>query len=579
MNAWLNYVVEANIGLLLFLLLYKVLLSHETQFSYRRFYLLGGLILSLVFPWLTLGSPVEAVPTLGEALPAYWLPHHEEQEPVAPATLTFWEIAWIGYALVAMLLMVRLLFNITSLLLEARKNPDKYPVIEVDQSSFIAFSFFNLIFISKAFNLSEADKQRILKHEQVHISKWHSVDIVLIELVRILFWFNPLLIYYKKEMSTVHEFEADAIATGSENPDQYCSLLARSALESSVFALANHFNNSLTLKRITMIRTLKQNVKQWKTLMVFFFVSCLFLGIACQDQIAAEINEVSKTTTIAGDFPDHMKPHVERIIKENPGIKLMYVEAESVNAEKIKSLNKEDILYSHYEKNYAQDGSLKSERVGLIVRTGGTITKLSETTKSEDEVFLVAEEPASPQIGITGFYEAVKKALTYPAESKQRGIEGRVFVEFIVELDGTLSNYRVLRGISPACDEEAVRAVKAANLKWNPAKQRGMPVRSKFVMPVLFSLDNNSVVQQPIQSEDQIRVVPEIIWEGGKKVMLGKVTKIDGEPLPRVNIVIKDTRFGTITREDGSFRLELPESKSLVFFSHVGYKTQVVAVD
>jgi TonB family protein len=380
-------------------------------------------------------------------------------------------------------------------------------------------------------------------------------------------------------MSTVHEFEADAIATGSENPDQYCNLLARSAIESSVYALANHFNNSLTLKRITMIRTLKHKVKQWKTFMVFLFVSGLFLGIACQDQIASEINEVSKTTTIAGDFPDYLKPEVERIMKENPGIKLMYVEAESMNAEKIKSLNNEDILYRNYEKHFAQDGSLQSERVGLIVRTGGTLSKLAEATKSEDDVFLVAEEPASPQIGVTGFYEAVKKEVNYPAEAIQHGIEGRVFVEFIVELDGTLSNYRVLRGISSDCDAEAVRAIKAANLKWNPAKQRGVPVRSKFVMPVLFSLDNNSVVQQPVQSEDQIRVVPEIIREGGKKVMLGKVTKIDGTPLPRVNIVIGGTHFGTITREDGSFRLELPESKSRVFFSHVGYKTQVVAVD
>src|SRR5690606_32944230 len=141
--------------------------------------------------------------------------------------------------------------------------------------------------------------------------------------------------YSKKEMSMVHEFEDDEVASGSEHQDQYCSLLARSAIESSRYALANHFNNCLTLKRITMIRTLKQKVKQWKTGIVFLFVSVLFLGIACQDQIAAEMNELSQTTTVAGDFPDHLLPVVEKIKKENPDIKLMYVEVESENSEKI----------------------------------------------------------------------------------------------------------------------------------------------------------------------------------------------------------------------------------------------------
>lgn len=91
MHTWLNYIVEANIGLLLFLLLYKTLLSKETQFSYRRFYLLGGLLLSLLFPWITIGSPADVVPTLSETLPEHWLPTTLEQpqaEAIQP-TLTF----------------------------------------------------------------------------------------------------------------------------------------------------------------------------------------------------------------------------------------------------------------------------------------------------------------------------------------------------------------------------------------------------------------------------------------------------------------------------------------------------------
>src|SRR5690606_23230947 len=180
MHTWLNYIVEANIGLLLFLLLYKALLSKETQFSYRRFYLLGALLLSLLFPWLTIGTPADVVPTLSETLPNHWLPTTLEQpqaEAIQP-TLNFWELAFWLYGAVVALLFLRFAYQIIMLMQGARKGKSNEPVIEVDNSSFIAFSFFKLVFISKAFNLTEADKQRILQHEQVHINKWHSVDMV-----------------------------------------------------------------------------------------------------------------------------------------------------------------------------------------------------------------------------------------------------------------------------------------------------------------------------------------------------------------------------------------------------------------
>jgi TonB family protein len=581
MHTWLNYIVEANIGLLLFLLLYKTLLSKETQFSYRRFYLLGGLILSLLFPWLTIGTPSDVVPTLSETLPNYWLPPTVEQPENASSvhsTFNFWQVAFWVYGTVTGLLLLRFVYQIFSLIKEAQKRRTGQAVIEINDSSFIAFSFFNLVFISKAFNLSEADKQRILQHEQVHINKWHSIDMVLIELTRILFWFNPLLSYYKKEMSMVHEFEADEVASGSEQQDQYCSLLARSAIESSGYALANHFNNSLTLKRITMIRTLKQKVKQWKTGIVFLFVSILFLGIACQDQIAAEMNELSKTTTVAGDFPDHLLPVVEKIKKENPDIKLMYVEVESENSEKIKGFAQEDILFTHYEKYYDKDGNLTSERVGLIVRSGGKISQLAEVTKSEDDVFLVVEESASPVGGITALYEAINRELIIPEQAIKMGVEGKVFVELIIEPDGTTSTYKLLKGIGAGCDEEAVRAIAAANVKWNPGRQRGVPVRQKFVLPISFAHTGPST-GTIIPRERNMLIDFEVSYQNDKPVVTGKVTTEDGKPIQGTNIVVYGKTYGTHTKADGSFTLTLQEnSDKSVVFSHVGYESRAVKI-
>lgn len=106
-----------------------------------------------------------------------------------------------------------------------------------------------------------------------------------------------------------------------------------------------------------------------------------------------------------------------------------------------------------------------------------------------------------------------------------------------------------------------------------------MPVRSKFVIPVIFRSDNPAAIEQPVQVEDQLRVTPEIKQENGVTILTGKVTKPDGTPLPRVNIVVGGTNRGTVTREDGTFRLELQQPNSRVHFSHTGYKTVVVAVD
>lgn len=581
MHTWLNYIVEANIGLLLFLLLYKTLLSKETQFSYRRFYLLGGLLLSLLFPWLTIGSPADVVPTLSETLPEHWLPTTLEQpqaEAIQP-TLNFWELAFWLYGAIVALLFLRFAYQIIMLMQEARKGKSDEPIIEVDNSSFIAFSFFKLVFISKAFNLTEVDKQRILQHEQVHIRKWHSVDMVLIELVRILFWFNPLLSYYKKEMSMVHEFEADEVASGIEHQDQYCSLLARSAIESSGYALANHFNNSLTLKRITMIRTLKQKVKQWKTGIVFLFVSVLFLGIACQDQIASEMKALSQTTTVAGDFPDHLMPVVEQIEKENPGITLMYVEAESINEEKIRSLNPNNILHTSHTRNLDDKGNIISQRVELIIRSDDSISQLGDMTKSDNDVFLVVEENASPIGGMTALYEAINRELKFPEQAVKMGIEGKVFVELIIEPDGSTSSHRPLKGIGAGCDEEAVRAIKAINVKWNPGKQRGVAVRQKFVIPITFSLSGNPSTGTIIPKEKRMIISSNVSHQNGKTIVNGTVTTEDGKPIQGMNIVVSGKTYGTVTKADGTFSLKLEENSGELAFSFIGYETQKVRIN
>lgn len=104
-----------------------------------------------------------------------------------------------------------------------------------------------------------------------------------------------------------------------------------------------------------------------------------------------------------------------------------------------------------------------------------------------EKIFTIVEQTATPKGGLTGFYEYVKENINYPATAKRLGIQGRVFVEFVIAKDGTLTDVRAVKGIGSGCDEEAVRIVQAAP-PWNPAKQRGKPVRQRYTLPITFRM-------------------------------------------------------------------------------------------
>jgi periplasmic protein TonB len=110
-----------------------------------------------------------------------------------------------------------------------------------------------------------------------------------------------------------------------------------------------------------------------------------------------------------------------------------------------------------------------------------------EEKENVDEIFTVVEESATPKGGYPAFYKFVSDKIKYPAQARRMGIEGKVFVEFVVNRDGSIVDVKVLKGIGAGCDEEALRIVQSAPA-WTPGKQRGKPVRQKMVIPITFKL-------------------------------------------------------------------------------------------
>lgn len=111
-----------------------------------------------------------------------------------------------------------------------------------------------------------------------------------------------------------------------------------------------------------------------------------------------------------------------------------------------------------------------------------------EEVAEEPDIFDIVEFKAEPKEGMTNFLKFVAKNIKYPTQARRMGVEGKVYIQFIIELDGSLSNFQLVRGIGAGCDEEAIRVLKKSK-NWNPARQRGKAVRQRMILPINFRLN------------------------------------------------------------------------------------------
>jgi protein TonB len=115
------------------------------------------------------------------------------------------------------------------------------------------------------------------------------------------------------------------------------------------------------------------------------------------------------------------------------------------------------------------------------------VTVVEEVKEEVDEIFTVVEETATPKGGMSAFYKMVSDKMKYPAQARRMGVEGKVFVQFVIGKDGAISDVKVIKGIGAGCDEEAIRVVQSSP-SWNPGKQRGKAVKQRYTLPIIFKL-------------------------------------------------------------------------------------------
>ncbi len=593
MNGYINYLLEANFGLLLFLVLYILLLNRETDFSFKRKYLLVSLIVSVLFPLLKIGDEQGTIPSISQLIPTYWLPEIVVTDGLPRASdeatpLNFWLILFWGYAAGMVFFALRLIVQGWQLVRYIRRanvypKSGKYRVVEL-QEAFPSFSFFHHIFIGHAGELTAEDKALIIRHESVHADHFHSVDVLLLEGLRIVFWFNPLLLLYKKMFINLHESQADAEAVEDHDVNQYSNLLAKVALMSADFKLANYFNHSLTLKRIIMMKSIKKKMRVWKIAAVALIMAGFFFMVACQDQVISEATDIAKLSTVALEVPKEVQDRFDQLQKEKPNAKFVIIELDDAGQAKLESMKPvmEELMRSG-DKTIASLNVMKPTappsqpvRNFVIVEYKPGFEQISENSKNGD-IYTVVEESATPVGGLEVVARTISSNLQYPTEAAKKGIEGTVFISFVVNKDGSLSDFELKKGVDPVIDKEALRVAQMLPA-WNPGKQNGMAVRQQFVLPVAFRLSRD-IPKDAAQIEpiDQpLKVSTKLVQEQGKSVVKGTVTDASGNPLRGTNIVVMGTTIGTLSDSQGNFSLEVGSSGQLAV-SFVGFKTELVS--
>lgn len=310
MNSPLQYLFESSICLALFYSLYWLFLKKETFFKLNRFSLLLSIPVSFILPLLNIPSPFVSRSLLERT--------HVLAQPAGVQThsIGITDILWLIFLVGAGLLLVRFLYQLTQLLLLIKKNGfQKYEQVKIVfiENNSAPFSFFNFIFINKS-HISERDFQRILAHELAHIRQYHSIDLIAMELLTIVQWFNPFVWPYKKSLKETHEYLADnaVIAQGCSRA-RYQLLILEQHVGLKLFEMANNFNRSLIKRRITMMT--KNKSKRWAKAKVLLIIPLFcFLMLAFADpktsknaDLTAQ-NNTQDETTIQEDSKDSAHP-------------------------------------------------------------------------------------------------------------------------------------------------------------------------------------------------------------------------------------------------------------------------------
>ncbi len=448
-----SYIIESILATGILYVIYFLALRNRPMLIFNRFMLLGMPVLGMILPLINFSLPQNSdIPTSSYLMEEVFV--NAEYQYETEALLSNYQYL---YLLVVFILLVFFIFQVIHIIRLRKEsellyyNTNTYNLIN---GNYPHFSFFNQVYINNKLIDNVEELETIMEHERVHVKQWHSLDIIIFEVLKLLFWFNPFIWLFKKLAIENHEYLADRgmINKTSKNLVDYFNELLQNSLFTYKITLANNFNNSLLKKRVIMMTKKLKTVE--RLIPLFILPILIFVGIffACTESNQILGEQIEEEVTLKTADP------------------------------------------SEY---------------------GG-----------DDLFFIVEEMPLFNGGNHMQFRDYVTDSLVYPKEALEKGIVGRVFVQFIVGTDGKVHDATVVRSADPLLDAEALRVVNSSP-DWTPGKQRGQNVAVQFTFPIVFQTEEKKV--EETKSAEQYSKISVSVINGVPRLNLGIRLPSDGD--------------------------------------------------
>ena len=480
MMEFLAYDLKVAVLVAVFYMFYRLLLSRETFHGVNRVVLLLTAVASFVLPLCVITLHKTVVLNLAEGDVAIGC---LDAEVVDDAAMPFWQMAAIAIFFIGMI--VTLGYTIMSvvrvwLLIQHSEQHQQTDgtVICVAPGDVSPFSWMKYIVLSRSDY--EANDASILAHERGHIRRHHSLDLLLVDSLTALQWFNPAMWMLRQDLRAIHEYEADAaVLSQGINMRQYQYLLIQKAVSQCGYSVANGISHSTLKNRINMM--LHKNSSRASLLKLLALTPIVGMTLALQ---AETVN----------DYVIEQPQNQTKVVKkgnQNAQVKVgtKKVEVKAVKpAAPVQNKAKKDAAVKNVVVKAKKDATVSN----VVVKKKNPVADEEVAIgviddDKDDRVWNVVEQMPKFPGGDAGLMSFLKDNLKYPAEAEKAGKQGRVVVTFVVGKDGAVNNAKVVRSVDEKLDAEALRVVNAMP-KWQPGKQRGQEVNVMYTIPVTFKL-------------------------------------------------------------------------------------------
>jgi TonB family protein len=451
---FLTYDLKVAVLIAVFYMFYRLLLAKETFHRVNRIVLLLTAVASFVLPLcvITMHKTV-TMPSIGVE--------------VGPVVATEIQSDATGYqdlqsALIYLFIIGMVVcisktlwsvFKILSLIRKSEQHPqtDGTTICVTGNADLAPFSWMHYIVMNRSDYVT--NDAAILAHEQGHIRLRHSWDVLLVDFLTALQWFNPAIWMLRSDLRAIHEYEADgAVLSQGINARQYQYLLITKAGGIGGYSLANGISHSTLKNRITMMLHTESPRRRLLKLLALLPVVGVTLALNARTVTDYVYDEPQKQQPVK-------KGKKGGTIKMGGNQTIQVMEEDKID-------NKQTVA--------------NDEIVSV------------ETIVSDDkEVFDVVEVMPQFPGGAPKLMEYLSQNIRYPKEAMEADKQGRVLVTFVVGKDGSISDARVVKSVDEALDAEALRVISAMP-DWTPGTQSGKAVNVKYTVPITFRLDGKA---------------------------------------------------------------------------------------